>query len=62
MAEKIKLLIEDPDRRNHMGIQARKVAEKRFDLHRMVDDYLNFYTEVIDRESSSQKAIKRKVQ
>ena len=57
MAGKITTLIEDPDKRKHMGTQARKVAETRFDLHRMVDDYLDFYAEVIDREKSSQRAI-----
>ena len=62
MAEKIKWLIEDPGKRKHMGIEARKVAEKKFDLHRMVDDYLDFYTEVIDREKYPQRTINPKRQ
>ena len=50
MAEKIKGLIENPDKRKDMGLQAGKHARIKFDVHRMVDDYLNLYTEVINRK------------
>ena len=51
MADKIECLIEDPGKRNYMGIQAGKYAKTKFDVHRMVDDSISLYTEAINRQN-----------
>jgi glycosyltransferase involved in cell wall biosynthesis len=47
MAEKIIQLLENDDLLHKMGIAAGKYAQINFSSERMVNDYLNFYQEVL---------------
>jgi len=49
MARAIIQLIADEQQRRQFGNQARMAAVVRFDAHRMVDDYLAWYREIIMR-------------
>jgi glycosyltransferase involved in cell wall biosynthesis len=49
MAEQIALLIQKPHLRARMGTQAAKTARSCFGLKRMVDDYLAWYQEIVER-------------
>ena len=44
LSEKIKLLIEDGDRRKIMGENNRKIAEQKYSLDKMIEKYLNSLT------------------
>ena len=48
MVKKIDQLIKDSDIRKKIGANASQDARLRFDVNRMVDDYLNLYTEIIN--------------
>lgn len=47
LAEKIKLLIDNPDMRQQMGLASRKVAEQHFSLDTVIQDHLAIYEEIL---------------
>lgn len=47
LAEKIKLLIDNPDMRQQMGLASRKVAEQHFSLDVVIQDHLAIYQELV---------------
>lgn len=51
MAERIHLLLTDIELRQRLSIQASQTARHRFDLNRQVNDYLNWYYEVLSKKN-----------
>lgn len=49
LADAIIELALDADRRNEMGIKARRYAEEHFDINKIADEYLEIYEEFINR-------------
>lgn len=49
MAASIQKLLQSPTLQEQMGVQAVKAARQRFDLERMVDDYLEWYQEILQQ-------------
>jgi glycosyltransferase involved in cell wall biosynthesis len=52
MAARIAQLLANTDLCQLMATQAAQVARQRFDLNHQVDDYLNWYQEILEREAS----------
>jgi glycosyltransferase involved in cell wall biosynthesis len=48
LAEKVSLLLNDPNKRREIGAQAAREAKLRFGLDRQVNEFLEWYREVID--------------
>lgn len=48
MASRIEQLLSDDELRREMGIQAAKSARSRFSLEQQVNDYLNWYKEILE--------------
>jgi glycosyltransferase involved in cell wall biosynthesis len=47
LAEKIAVLLDDPQRRSEMGRRGRALAEERFDLRKIVAQHLELYRQVL---------------
>ncbi|HVM14836.1 MAG TPA: glycosyltransferase family 4 protein [Egibacteraceae bacterium] len=47
LTEGLRRLVDDPPLRRRMGARSRELAEQRFSLHRVVDQYLQLYTDVL---------------
>lgn len=47
LAEKIKVLIDNPDLRNQMGLASRKVAEESFSVDSVIEKHLVIYQELV---------------
>lgn len=48
MASRVLQLLSDPTRAQEMGRRASEMAQKRFNMEKQVDEYLEWYREVID--------------
>jgi glycosyltransferase involved in cell wall biosynthesis len=46
LTQKVQELIENPEKRLHMGRAARKMVEKEFDIRAVKERYLNIYREL----------------
>jgi glycosyltransferase involved in cell wall biosynthesis len=48
LAETIKILIDDPNKRKQMGIAGRHLAESIFSIEHIVDQHMDIYNELVD--------------
>ena len=55
MADALRRLLADADLKRTFGVQAAESARRRFNLSRMVDDYLTWYHDVIQAEQQAAK-------
>ena len=55
MIDRILQLLRDPELCNEMGQAAAHDAKKRFDHERQVDDYLNWYQEILESRKASRR-------
>lgn len=53
LAQKICKLLQDKILRRYMSVQAAAVAKREFDLERQVDEYLDWYEEILTRNQPS---------
>lgn len=59
MAERIHLLLTDTVLRQRLSIQASQTACRRFDLNRQVNDYLNWYYEILSKKNCRIKNLEK---
>ena len=59
IADRLRVLIENPKLRRHMGGQSRKMAEKEYDVKRVVSRHMDIYKETFKKKKSN-KVKKRK--
>ena len=55
MAQVVGALLSNPPLLEQLGKAAAEEAQKRFALNRMVDDYLRWYEEILERERRIEK-------
>jgi glycosyltransferase involved in cell wall biosynthesis len=51
LSEKIRILLDSPDLRQRLGYNAAEYASRHFSLEKMVNSYLEYYVEILDRWS-----------